>query len=255
MGRKSKEFGDDDDTFGFSSSYNTGGVGKYIRCADSHPTLTFEVPEGGTFTPGMYSIHGGNGDHPNIKDGDVYIALHGGSSGKGTTPWDEGKYKPVQDLQFYITDGQPPKNEDDFMRMIIWVCNQLQSGKKIHFGCIGGHGRTGTALAAVVALMTGMEDPITYVRQHYCKKAVESSSQVKFLMKHFNCKEVVGSKTHSASATSVPKGSPGWGWGGSMPKSTASGDSAPKSSGTMFAGAKRVFDPVPSDRCIFDQKP
>jgi hypothetical protein len=48
----------------------------------------------------------------------------------------------------------------------------------------------------------GIEDAITYVREHYCKKAVESSTQVAFLHKQYGIKVVPGSRN----VVSVPKG-------------------------------------------------
>jgi hypothetical protein len=82
-----------------------------------------------------------------------------------------------------------PKSPKEFKKMINWVSDQLDDGKKIHIGCIGGHGRTGTFLAALVSLYEDLtDDPISWVREHHCAKAVESKAQIKFLVKHFNCK-------------------------------------------------------------------
>jgi len=41
------------------------------------------------------------------------------------------------------------------------------------------------------------QDAIAYVRANYCVKAVESSEQVKFLVKHFGITSVAGAKEHS----------------------------------------------------------
>lgn len=50
--------------------------------------------------------------------------------------------------------------------------------------CFGGHGRTGTALAAL-AYLTGAvpkgEDTVTWLRTVYCEEAVESSNQMDYL--------------------------------------------------------------------------
>ena len=48
--------------------------------------------------------------------------------------------------------------------------------------CIGGHGRTGTALS-ILAGLTGKckSDPVKFIRKHYCDKAVESVSQIKYI--------------------------------------------------------------------------
>ena len=52
--------------------------------------------------------------------------------------------------------------------------------------CIGGHGRTGTFFAALVAhMMPEVKDPIAYVRENYCNEAVETEEQIAFLIEHF----------------------------------------------------------------------
>jgi hypothetical protein len=107
-------------------------------------------------------------------------------------PWNASKVE----VLFYIADGTAPTQADEFKKMVVWAAEQITLGKKVHAGCIGGHGRTGTFLAALVSHMTGNEDAITYVRENYCKKAVESTSQVDFLHKHYGIKKVAGSKAH-----------------------------------------------------------
>ena len=49
--------------------------------------------------------------------------------------------------------------------------------------CVGGHGRTGTALAALCIVAAEMDDiaAIEHVRTSHCKKAVESSDQEYYL--------------------------------------------------------------------------
>jgi hypothetical protein len=92
-----------------------------------------------------------------------------------------------------------------FKRLVEWTAQQVNAGRKVHCGCIGGHGRTGLFLAALKAYMDPEEkDPITLVRTAYCKKAVESTVQVKFLAEHFGAKEVAGAKLY---APSSPKAS------------------------------------------------
>ena len=59
-----------------------------------------------------------------------------------------------------------------------------KKGERVPFFCMGGHGRTGTVLACLVAkLMPEVEDPIRWVRKHYCKDAIESVEQVKYILK------------------------------------------------------------------------
>lgn len=115
-------------------------------------------------------------------------------------PW-ELKTDPIIEFQYSITDMCAPKSPKKFKQMIEWVADQIKEGKRIHVGCIGGHGRTGTFLAALVAHMKINDDPIKWVRKHHCKKAVESASQVKFLVKHFGCKTAKPTKQHQGTQT------------------------------------------------------
>ena len=38
---------------------------------------------------------------------------------------------------------EAPSNVARFKKLVTWVCTQLQDGKTVHIGCIGGDGRTG----------------------------------------------------------------------------------------------------------------
>jgi len=52
----------------------------------------------------------------------------------------------------------------------------------VEVGCIGGHGRIGTALA-ILAILTGhpAADAVAWVRANYCPKAVETIDQEAFI--------------------------------------------------------------------------
>ena len=82
-----------------------------------------------------------------------------------------------------------PRNADKFHELVNLIIQTLSDGKTVHIGCIGGHGRTGLVIAAVVAeLHLGEEgfNCVEWVRQHYCKKAVESQEQLNFLHAYYN---------------------------------------------------------------------
>lgn len=156
------------------------------RCYETHPALKL-TKEGVE-----YLVYGGSCHSPVVKDADIYIALDGWGKQKQAQPWEE--QSSVIYANYPITDMHAPENSSLFRKMIDWLCNQLQAGKKIHIGCIGGHGRTGTVLSALTAAFTGEKDAIQYVRENYCHKAVESRSQVQFLMKHYDVSEIGGAK-------------------------------------------------------------
>lgn len=152
------------------------------RCYHTHPPLPLE--------DGLV-MYGGSCNSPSVKDADVYIGFdHGMSISPKSFPWNEGC-----EIKFKITDGSAPTDVKEFKKLVEWSIEQIRNGKKVHAGCIGGHGRTGTFLAALVTVMTGEADSITYVREHYCKKAVESQTQVDWLNKHFGIKKAKPSRS------------------------------------------------------------
>lgn len=75
-----------------------------------------------------------------------------------------------------------PEYFDVAARAIIDVYNKAIAGMWVEVGCIGGHGRTGTALACM-AVLAGMSpaEAVIYVRETYCTKAIESKSQEWFV--------------------------------------------------------------------------
>lgn len=125
---------------------------------------------------------------------DIYIGLDWGMSFNHTAyPWQTDDDS-VTEFLFRISDMGVPQQPKLFKEMVDWICTQLHAGKKIHVGCIGGHGRTGMVIAAVKTVWDGEKDSITWAREHHCQKAVESVKQVIFLKKHFGIKRVGGAK-------------------------------------------------------------
>lgn len=62
------------------------------------------------------------------------------------------------------------------------LLDRSRAGERVEVGCLGGHGRTGTALACL-AVLTG-EPPssaVAWVREHCCPRAVETPEQVAFV--------------------------------------------------------------------------
>lgn len=179
-----KKFDDD-----FDSAFDGGGKFTYApRCYESHKPLTL----------GKGLVYGGSCSYPMIKTCDVYVGLDGWMKfQKPRYPWHKTSSMGPIEIPFTITDMQAPSDPEEFKNMIAWLAEQLAAGKSVHVGCMGGHGRTGTVLAALVKVVTGEVDAITWVRTHYCKKAVESKAQVNFLHKYFGITKVPGSKGNS----------------------------------------------------------
>ncbi|HXY94002.1 MAG TPA: hypothetical protein VEP49_16090 [Acidimicrobiia bacterium] len=59
---------------------------------------------------------------------------------------------------------------------------RARAGQQVELGCLGAHGRTGTALACA-AVLTGIapSEAVGWVRMTYCAKAVETSEQAEFV--------------------------------------------------------------------------
>lgn len=62
------------------------------------------------------------------------------------------------------------------------LLDRSRAGKRVEVGCLGGHGRTGTALACL-AVLAGYPaaDAVAWIRAEYCPQAVETAEQEEFI--------------------------------------------------------------------------
>ena len=94
-------------------------------------------------------------------------------------PWDHG----------YIDwpDFGVPADADAVVGALTTVLERARSGQHVEVGCVGGHGRTGTALACL-AVLTGhpASDAVAWVRSSYCASAVETPQQEAFVAALFS---------------------------------------------------------------------
>ena len=139
-------------------------------------------------------------------DSDDFWAMAGGCRHYGTIVY-------IQDVAFYASSMKNKRSHEDFVPDFGIYCDSMWepvwrnehihwpdhgsptdpvigfeqilsgvelavAGLDVEFGCIGGHGRTGTALA-VAAVILGMEpeSAIDHIRDAYCKDAIESRAQ------------------------------------------------------------------------------
>lgn len=70
------------------------------------------------------------------------------------------------------------------------ILDRLKSGKRVGIFCLGGHGRTGYVVSVVLGKL-GYEDPIGFLRKHYCEKAIESSEQIRHIAEVLDKPELV----------------------------------------------------------------
>jgi Protein-tyrosine phosphatase len=73
--------------------------------------------------------------------------------------------------------------DDEALRVALRdLSDRARAGRRVEVGCLGGHGRTGTALACL-AVLAGVESDraVEWVRAEYCYQAVESLRQEAFV--------------------------------------------------------------------------
>jgi hypothetical protein len=78
--------------------------------------------------------------------------------------------------------GLPPDIEE-LRGALQDLLDRARRGERVELGCLGGHGRTGTALACLAVLAgTPASEAVAWVRKNYCEKAVETAAQEAFVL-------------------------------------------------------------------------
>ena len=191
MTRRSDPWWRDEPDF-FDSPGMRGRTVRGARCYESHKPL--ELGDTGLV------IHGGSCGHPVVTDADIYIGFDASMTfSRRHWPW-----LPGHEVLFRITDMQAPDDPKAFRQLVDWTAHRLLDGAKVHAGCVGGHGRTGLFLAALLKVMTGERDATTRLRETYCQRAVESAAQVAFLERQFKITPVPPAKGPARSRTASP---------------------------------------------------
>lgn len=74
------------------------------------------------------------------------------------------------------------------------LLDRARQGRTVEIGCLGGHGRTGTALA-LLAVLAGHppDDAVAWVRHHYCPDAVETRAQLAYVLEDDQGQDQAGS--------------------------------------------------------------
>lgn len=87
------------------------------------------------------------------------------------------------------SDGNAPDLTEEDWRDLIDSLGQLRlrlgrENLNVLVCCLGGHGRTGTALA-IFAALTGVASrkPVSFIRKQYCINAIETQSQCGYIKK------------------------------------------------------------------------
>jgi hypothetical protein len=75
-----------------------------------------------------------------------------------------------------------PADLDSFCAALADALERARRGEIVELGCLGGHGRTGTALACLAILSgTPPNEAVEWVRANYCEKAVETDEQLRLV--------------------------------------------------------------------------
>lgn len=101
----------------------------------------------------------------------------------GFCPPHARRRKPVSKVLLHPwRDWGTPEQPRAFRQALKWVLAEVEKGAIIDIGCMGGHGRTGTALACLLILQgTTAHESMKRVRTSYCTEAIESRSQERFI--------------------------------------------------------------------------
>lgn len=71
-----------------------------------------------------------------------------------------------------------PADRDTMITRLRALLDRARAGEQVEIGCLGGHGRTGTALACLAVLTAHpAADAVTWIRSAYCMRAVETAEQ------------------------------------------------------------------------------
>jgi hypothetical protein len=75
-----------------------------------------------------------------------------------------------------------PEETGPLARQLRTVLERARAGDRVEVGCLGGHGRTGTALACL-GVLAGLPaaGAVAWVRATYCADAVETADQEAFV--------------------------------------------------------------------------
>lgn len=153
------------------------------------------------------------------------VRVHGGGTNRGVNEYDADimmptlngynndiddalrqmfpRYTALQEdivvLPIITQDYKAPTLKKEEWQAIVDDLMDIEEEKDLIVFCIGGHGRTGTVLSVLYGLVhPDKGDPVKVIREKYCKKAVESNSQLDYIEKITGIKvEETASKTYT----------------------------------------------------------
>jgi hypothetical protein len=174
-----------------------------IICANKHKFITPKSERGMLETINSFSSSsfGGSCNHPELKISNVIIT--GGKNKEQMNKADiliffDTLFMPKNIIlsndpnlssgidqtivYFPIVDQYTPDKEllNGLLKYLNYEIT-YQGNKRIHMQCMGGHGRTGLVLACLIHKILDEQNPVKWVKENYCIKAVESNRQYQFI--------------------------------------------------------------------------
>jgi hypothetical protein len=143
-------------------------AGRPVDHVHVHRT-TVEIGDGTSVTAASFDI-----DDPYSRDRVPAFGLY--LDARWDPPW---PHEHVAWPDFGVPD--PNKLTSALQRLLV----RARRGELVEIGCIGGHGRTGSALACL-AVLTGTPPhaAVEWVRATYCSDAVETDAQREFVERY-----------------------------------------------------------------------
>jgi len=175
---------------------------KYRKAPKPSKAMEKYTPKGKTVStvkPYTYSMC----DHSSYKDGSKGVVLPSGLSIYPTSNrWDASKSNSGMKYDFGLyfdrcwagsltsrnefvnwPDFGLPKDFDMFDEQIKDAWAKVKAGKNVQIGCIGAHGRTGTALGCFFVLDGGdAAKAKDWVRSNHCSDSIETAEQEWFIL-------------------------------------------------------------------------
>lgn len=135
-----------------------------------------------------------------ISDGwssvfDTQVKLNPGAAKMFSEKLTMRKVPPTIDIEW--PDFEAPDMDNAWWEEVVSGILQLPPHSNIVVYCLGGHGRTGTALSILAILMGAVppkEDAVMWLRDKYCSKIVESSTQIQYI------EDITGTKVKAKSS-------------------------------------------------------
>lgn len=110
-------------------------------------------------------------DEPYLRDEEPAFGLY--LDDHWAPPWDHARLP-------WVDFGVP--DADELRVALEALLVRARRGERVEVGCLGCHGRTGTALACLAVLAgTPPAEAVAWVRATYCEKAVETDEQQAFV--------------------------------------------------------------------------